>query len=177
MYLWLGIDVEDQLAAVRQEIMRVEREIPFAHSVLTLPLHISLKITFSVPVGMYEPILNDVAKIYRQTASFPIAVRGTECFGGICWIRMERNAALDGIHDRLNDVLLSAYGVPLHTYDTDYRFHTTLFMDDDAQKVHRAYEAFALPRFPSELIARRFVIGRSETGALGSFHVVRRIDR
>ena len=51
MYIWFGIDVNEQLLPLREAIARTEEIVPPAHSGLTLPLHISLKISSVLHAG------------------------------------------------------------------------------------------------------------------------------
>ena len=48
MYIWLGINVSDQLREVEAKAREVEDRIGFANSNFTLPPHVSLKISFPV---------------------------------------------------------------------------------------------------------------------------------
>ena len=45
MYIWLAIDVDDQLASLRAAAQRVTDELYAGNPALTLPLHISLHTT------------------------------------------------------------------------------------------------------------------------------------
>lgn len=172
MFVWIGIDVDSQLADIKEGAQDVEKKVGFDHSNFTLPLHISLKITFPVDDALFDAVKADIIKVFDEFEPFNITVDGIEFEDTICWILMERNPSLDGIHDRLNEVMLQKYGVPLHEYDMDYKFHTTLFMDDDIQRVDEAYELICGAAVPEVLYANKFVIGTSDTGALGTYKVV-----
>ena len=172
MFVWTGIDVDGQLADIKSKAQEIERKIGFENSNFTLPLHVSLKISFQIEDSLFDSVKADIISIFDESDSFEIDVRGIEYENNICWIRMERNNSLDGIHDRLNSVMLEKYGIPLHEYDLDYKFHTTLFMDSDFGKVARAYDMLGDVYIPSKLLADKFVIGTSEKGALGTYRVV-----
>ena len=172
MYVWIGIDVDSQLLEIKERVREIENEIRFVNSVFTLPLHISLKISFAIEDNIFESVKNDLLSVFATTESFNIDVSGIEHENNICWIRMQRSAHLDTLHDKLNVILLEKYGVPLHDYDMDYKFHTTLFMDNDFVKVQQAYNELGNASVPSTLIANKFVIGTSESGALGTYKVV-----
>ena len=177
MYIWVGIDVDSQLSAIKEQTKKSEEAIGFAHSNFTLPLHVSLKISFNINEEDYEAIVSDIEDIYRRFDSFHIAVKGIECLDNICWIMMKKCEELNRLHDELNGMLLEKHGIPLHEYDTDYKFHTTLFMDSDFDKVRAGYLSVRDCALPDTLLASRFVIGCSPTGALGSFKVVKVIER
>ena len=176
MYIWIGIDVDDQLTQIKAAAREVEDRIGFINSNFTLPLHISLKISFPVPDAQVEAVFRDLAEVFKTVPPFSIPVKGIELDAVIAWIRMEKNATLNALHDRLNDLLLEKYQVPLHEYDRDYKFHTTLFMDMDLEKVRKAFDAVRDSFLPGVLQAKRVVIGTSPTGKLGSYTVVRDIN-
>lgn len=172
MFVWIGIDVDGQLADIKSKAQEIERKIGFENSNFTLPLHVSLKISFSIDNSIFESVKSDIISIFESSELLSIKVRGVELEGNICWLMMDRNEALDCIHDKLNSVMLEKYGIPLHEYDLDYKFHTTLFMDSDFGKVAHAYEMLGDVYIPSKLTADKFVIGTSENGALGTYRVV-----
>ena len=48
MYIWTGADVDSQLGEIKELTKRAEGELGFVHSNFTLPLHVSLKMSFYV---------------------------------------------------------------------------------------------------------------------------------
>ena len=172
MYVWIGIDVDSQLDKIKEKAQKIEQNIGFKNSNFTLPLHVSLKISFFIEDNIFESVKADIINIFDDFNAFDISVKGVELENNICWIRMERNSSLDGLHDRLNSVMLEKHGIPMHEYDMDYKFHTTLFMDDDINKVRNAYSELGEVYVPNKLMANKFVIGTSESGALGTYKVV-----
>lgn len=84
---------------------------------------------------------------------------------------MKRNKNLDTIHDYLNDFLKQKYDIPLHEYDQDYKYHTTLFMNEDESKVFAVYKKIAETSIPAKIKANRILIGESPNGALGTYRV------
>ena len=176
MYIWVGIKVEDQLKMVKAQAQRIENEIGFDHSNFTLPLHISLKISFPIEDAQYEIYAEEIRKIYRSTKPFEIKVRGLELENNIAWIRMEKSKALERLSTQINMVMLEKYGVQLHEYDMDFKFHTTMFMDDNESKVKSAFDKLKDCPIPSILLANKFVIGVSPLGKLGTYKVNEEIN-
>ena len=176
MYVWLGIDVSDQLTDLRAKAEAVDREMDFSHSCYTLPYHISVKMSFPLPEEQFPACLQAVIDYFRTLSPFTVGVRGMEWEQTIAWIRMQKSPALDEIHDRLNALLGDRFGVGLHPYDCDYKFHTTLFMDDDAQKVGAALAKIQAHPLPDTLRVCRFLIGTSPNGALGTYTVHTVVD-
>ena len=176
MYVWVGIDVDAQLPEIKKHAWAINDEIQFENFCTTLPLHISLKMSFAVDDAIADDVMNTIEEYYATISPFEIPVRGIEDEGCIVWIRMEACAELNRIHDDLNRILGERYGVGLHEYDCDYKFHTTLFMGEE-DKIHAAYAQIKNDALPKTLVANRFVIGGSENGKLGTYAVFRAVLR
>ncbi|MBE6547636.1 MAG: hypothetical protein E7667_01980 [Ruminococcaceae bacterium] len=175
MYIWTGIDVDSQLGNIKSAAKQIESDIGFANSNFTLPFHISLKMSFCVDNSIYADVINTILDYYKQIKPFDIEVAGIEKEETIVWIRMKESPTVNLIHDDLNRILLEKYNVPLHEYDMDYKFHTTLFMDSDTTKTDRAYNKIKSEKVPTSLRVEKILIGTSETGALGSYKVTHNI--
>ena len=175
MYIWTGIDVDEQLAGIRERVRQLEKEEGVKNSNLTLPFHISLKISFEMDEARAPEVIRTLETYYRKQKPFEIPVSGIEYHTAITWIRMRENETLDRLHDGLNELLQTRFGVPLHEYDRDYLFHTTLCLDEDAALVRRFYDKLKDVPLPAVLRAERFLIGASPAGALGTYRVVKEI--
>lgn len=175
MYIWLGIDVDNQLLEVKKKAHIIEKELNFKHSNFTLPFHISLKMSFNLDESLFENVLSDVISIYQEIKPFEVEVKGIENNHTICWIKMKENEKLNAIHDLLNKHFLEKYNIPLHEYDLDYLFHTTLFMDEDENKINQAYLLIKKAQLPKVLHVNRMIIGGSPTGTLGTYKVFKEI--
>lgn len=176
MYIWLGIDVDGQLPEVRCRAVAIERELGLRCSCFTLPMHVTLKMAFEVSDDERAgEIIAAAEKYYASQAAFMLRVRGIEADGPIAWIRMERSPEIDRLHDGLNGMLAECFGIGLHEYDTDHKFHTTLFMDTDEAKVSAAAEMLRDVTLPEAVAVRRLVIGTSETGELGSYSIFKTV--
>lgn len=175
MYVWTGIDVDNQLEDIKRNVFRIERAIGFQHSNFTLPFHISLKISFEIEEADLTGVVTALSDLYAATVPFEILICGLERYDNIIWIRMENNQRLNLLHDSVNSLMKSQFGVGLHEYDLDYMFHTTLFMDGDSEKIRAAYDQIQGQGLPKRLFANTFVIGASRSGTLGSYTVLKEI--
>lgn len=171
MYIFLGIDVDNQFSKVKNRAKLIDKSIGFENSCFTLPLHISLKASFKIDNSTFDNIIEEVIKYYSSIQPFKIDISKLEMYDNIIWIRMYRNEELDKVHDDLNKILLEKYNVELHEYDLDYKYHTTLFMDNNTNNIKRAYNLINKIELPQSIIANQFIIGVSETGELGSYHI------
>lgn len=172
MFVWVGIDVDSQYDEIKAKAMEIDKDMCFRHSCFTLPMHISLKISFEIDKNQYENVVETILSVYKTVKPFEIPVKQIEHHGNICWIRMQENNKLNELSAKINDILAKEHNIPLHEYDLDFQFHTSLFLDDDHGKVERAYNQVKDVVLPKKLVAKRFVIGTSETGKLGTYKVV-----
>ena len=177
MFVWVGIDVDSQYNEIKTVSKEIDEKLCFKHSCFTLPMHISLKISFEIDENQYESVEKTILSVYENIKPFEIPVKRVENHGNICWIRMWDNASLNALSAQINDILAEKHGIPLHEYDLDFQFHTSLFMDDDRGKVDAAYNQVKDVKLPEKLIANRFVIGTSESGRLGTYKVVLVVDK
>ena len=175
MFIWVGINVEEQLKEVRSAVDGVFEKIDISNVTCQLPLHISLKISFNIENSLFDSVLNDIIYVYNAQKPFEIMVKGVEKHENIEWIRMYSNDRLEALATKLNMMLLDKYAVPLHEYDLDFIFHTTLFMDDDAEKINIAHYLLGDLELPKTLTANTFVIGTSETGENGTYMVYKTV--
>ena len=176
MFVWVGINVEDQLKEVRMAVDSVFEKIDISNVTCQLPLHISLKISFEIENELFESVLTDILDVYNNQKSFEIKIKGIEKHENIEWIRMYSNEQLEALATSLNMMLKDKYGIPLHEYDLDFIFHTTLFMDDDADKINAANALLGNVCLPQTLEANAFVIGTSETGKNGTYSIYKIIN-
>lgn len=176
MFVWVGINVENQLKEVRRAVDGVFEKIYISNVTCQLPLHISLKISFEIKNELFDSVLDDIVDIYNAQKSFEIKVKSIEKYDNIEWIRMYSNAEIEELATKLNLMLKEKYNIPLHEYDLDFIFHTTLFMDNDVEKINTAHTLLGNLKLPETLVANTFVIGMSETGENGTYRVYRTIE-
>lgn len=168
MYLWVAVDLENQLQELRQELDRVESLICSNDPALTLPLHTSLKISFEVDDKYANEVRCAVREYFSTLKSFKIAPERVESMGSLTWIRMKDSRELCGIHSELDLLMKRKFGVPQHVFDRDFIFHATLFA---ATAPARFEKILCLPRLPEYVTARSFIIGSSRSGAAGTYSV------
>ncbi len=173
MFLWFGIDVDQQLADLKRLCEKAEKQAGFRVQGYSLPMHISLKIPFQVPDEEAAPILEACAAYLASLRPFPITVKALENRHSIVWLRILESPALCAAQDGLLALLQSRFQIAPHAYDTDRAYHVTLFMDEDPAKNDLACSLLGNAAFPDTLFVRRIGIGESPTGELGTYHPVR----
>ena len=176
MWLWIGIDVDKEYLKTKDKIIEVMDKVGFDKTLLTLPFHVSLKMSFLIDDKDYNKVTKVIKDTLIKTKPFIVRVKGKEVMPNIIWARYFENIQLNKIHDELNKVLLNEFNIPLHEYDLDYKFHTTLFMDDDINKVSKASLLTNDLILPKRCKVNRFLIGASSNGELGTYKVLETLD-
>lgn len=174
VWVWTAIDVDNQLSEIKANAKEIERQVKFAESNITLPLHVSLKISAWVANDEFAAVVDDLSALFESVAPFEIETGKIELHDTICWIRMQENARLEHLHAALNSLLGEKYGVPLHRFDKCFIYHCTLFLDNDAEKVKNAFGRISAV-VPAKLAANKFVIGCSPNGEIGTYKVLKEI--
>jgi 2'-5' RNA ligase len=168
MYLWIAVDLEDQLQEIRQELDQVGRLLFSNDPALTLPLHISLKISFEVDDSLASDVRSTVREYLSSLEIFNITPDCVESMGNLTWIRMSDSRELCEIHNGLDLLMEKNFGVPQHVFDRDFIFHTTLFAATDPHKLENIFD---LPLLPNSLEVSRFIIGSSKSGLAVTYSV------
>lgn len=171
MYIWTGINVDNALRKVKEKAQAIYNALPFNERLFTMPMHVSLKMSFEVPDEEAQMVIAALQRLFATQPSFGMQVIGLEQYDNIAWIRIARSAELDKLHDDILALLQTQFGVQPHEYDLDYTYHVTLFMDDNAEVVKQAAEQMATTPLPSTITADAYAIGTSPDGKVGTYKV------
>ena len=176
MYVWIGCRLPAAFEhELRYGLREMSREFGLSEVAFTLPQHISLKMSFPVEKERVEAVLKAVSDILAKEKPFAVRLDGVEQVEGVLWLKIRSNSRLKTMHTQLDAMLQKDFGVEPHRFDHDFRFHSTLFLDKDVEKLRRVYEI--LSQYPNDetLGIAQFLIGTSETGEAGTYRVVREI--
>ena len=176
MYVWIAIDIDNQLKEVKAHAQSIEKEIGFENSSFTLPSHISLKISFAVNDEAYPCVIQILLDYCKTLKPFSVDIEGIEIEDTIVWIRMKENDILNRIHKDLDQILMERHNVAPHKFDLDFKFHSTLFLDSDKEKISAAYDQIKNVELPLSLCADKLIIGASASGDIGTYRVTHNID-
>lgn len=175
MFIWTGLNIDDQLQGLRSRILLLEQEIDMEASIRSVPFHISLKMPFSVDNARLPAVLSALEDYYMQLTPFEIFTEGFECYGNIVWLRMRESHQLNRVCHEINTMLQDRFGIGIHEYDTDFQFHATLFYDSDEGKNTAAYQKISQAAFPNKLSANSFLIETSDSGLPGTYDIWKEI--
>ncbi len=176
MYLWVAIDVNEQVSELRENAENYIKEQELSSTTFSLPFHISLKISFQIPNDKFEDAVSDICDFYKSLKPFQIIVKGIEQAGSIVWITMQDSSELADIHKKLDEMLFEKYGVIQHDFDKDFKFHTSVLTLYNEEQIAKAFNAIKDTHVPEILRAERFIIGSSVEGRAGTYNVIKEIE-
>ncbi len=174
MYLWFSVDVDSYYQDLKEKVEKTKEKIGFRYGTNGLPYHISLKISFDAR-GEEESIIKDIESFYKTLHSFTINTKDIEEENNILWVRYHDNSYLKEITTNLNKLLNEKYNIPYHEYDLDFIFHTTLFMSEDHNNIHKGYLMLKDEILPKELVINKFLIGYSQLGIPETYNVLKEV--
>ena len=175
MYVWLGIDLDSQLQQLKISRDNARKQLGMPVDNPNFPMHVSLKISFEVPNDVAPKVIDELCDYFATLKPFDIHVDKMELHPNISWLLYKPCLELQAISTHLNDYLLATYNVPLHEYDTDFKYHSTLFLDGTAEQIAQGFDILKQFPLPQKVTANTFCIGVSPTGANYTFDVIRRV--
>ena len=174
MYLWVGCKLPEAFEReIRQRCLALNEQVGLDTVAFELPQHISLKISFQT--DRTDEVLDDLAAFLAEQRPFSVRILHAEQAGNILWMTVAENDRLQRLHAQLDERLKDRFGIPQHEFDKCFLFHSTLFMDADAEKIGRMERLLADYPISRELPVDTFLLGMSETGKPGTCHIVREI--
>ena len=175
MYIWIGCKLPESFEQeLRSFCLKKNASIGLDTTAFSLPQHISLKISFDTPE--YEAVLTELVDFLLVRQPFSVRLRSVEQAGNILWLPVEENRILRQLHDQLDNFLRCRFSIPQHEFDKAFLFHSTLFIDESIEKIATMRKAMVAFPLPWELKIDTFLLGLSEDGTNGSFHVARVIE-
>ena len=172
MFIWVALEMESQMPETKRDIRKIastlgREDLPC----FSLPLHLSLKISFPVPDGEAGDVRSAVREIFAGITPFPVSILGAERRGGLIWLRAKPSPELVSLHETLDRVLAERFGVPQAPYDRDFRFHITLFQGLTGEEAARALGSLEEAIIPVRPWAKTWLIGSSPDGVPGTYRI------
>lgn len=174
MYIWTGIIVEGQLDEVKAEAIKAEEKLNLP-PLFGFPMHVSVKISFFVPNDKTNEVVDFLSEYFSSLKPFSVPVKAIELEDTIVWVRMKECDELKKIQSDMNRLLGEKFGVPVHEYDTDFKFHSTLCMADEGT-AKAFYAVVKNAHVPSVLKAKKAGIAISEEWKPFGFKIIKTID-
>ena len=171
MQLFIAFNVEDDFKYLRENINSIGEKLNILSSKYYLPFHISLKNNFTVSSEVLDEVINTLDEYVSKMKTHRVKVKGIEISNKIVWLRMHNDTFLRKIHSDLDRILKKRFNIIRHRIDFDYKFHVTLFMDEDISKINEAYLKIKTIDIPKNIELNKILIGLSLDGEIGSYKV------
>lgn len=174
MNVFIAIDVNDNFKNLKIAVDRIDKQIGINKS--KLPLHISLMMPFEIEDEMLDNLISDVNTFFKERDVFNIYPKGIENVHTICWLRMKESKIINDMHDDLLKMIVDKYHIKPHEYDYDYKFHCTLFLNEDANIIDKGYELIKNEMYPEVVNAKNICLGISDSGLIGTYHIYHKFE-
>ena len=164
MYLWVGCRLPEAFEqSIRSHCLALNETIGLNTVPFSLPQHISLKISFDAG-EQYPQIIQWLETALISHSKFYVNLLPPEQTGNILWLPAAENPHLIQLHAMLDKELEDRFGITQHPFDKAFLFHSTLFMDENTQKLSQMASKLTSMTFPEPLQVDRFLIGISADG-------------
>lgn len=164
MYLWIGCKLPSDFERdLRCHCLRLNETIGLNTQPFSLPQHISLKISFDAG-DQYEQILDWLTTVLEKEKPFSVQLLPPKRMKNILWLPVKNHPRLFALHDMLDRELLQRFGISQHPYDKEFKFHSTLFMEDSEKEIIRMESALTGLVLPDTLKIDTFLLGVSLDG-------------
>ena len=176
MFIWSGINIEDQLPELKSRKAEIEGKLGITDTVVNLPLHVSLRISSQIADEISPRLIDAILEFYKTLEPIELFTDGIEREGNIIWLRFKENDEINSVHHRLCSLMKERFGVSLHPFDLEFKYHTTLFLGIGDDKLASAYDMVKSVNIPASVILNRPVIGASESGLAGTYKVIHTVE-
>lgn len=175
MYIWVGCKLpEDFERKIRSLCLEQNKSLGLNTAAFSLPQHVSLKISFQSE--RYKEILDFLEAFLSGQSTFSLRIQGAAQEGNILWLPVAENETLRRLHDQLDTELEQHFSIPQHPFDKCFLFHSTLFMDDDTDKLSQMCQRLKKLPIEQDLQVDTFLLGLSENNKPGEYRIVRQIQ-
>jgi hypothetical protein len=176
MFIWLGINIEDQLPELKRRKAEIEGMLGITDTVVNLPLHVSLRISSQVPEEISHSLISAILEFYEKLSPVELFTDGIEREGNIIWLRFKANDEINSVHHRLCALMNEQFAIPLHSFDLEFKYHTTLFLGISEDELSAAYDMVRFTDIPKYVILNHPVIGVSESGLAGTYRIIHTVE-
>lgn len=142
---------------VKRLCTHANRGIGLSEKVFAFPLHISLKKSFLT--DSFPEVREALTDYFRKRGPFEIEVGHLIRHEGMLWLEVVPAGGLLQVHDEIDALLESRFGIPRHRFDRHFEPHISLFTDRDPRKIDDMYEAIVDEFEPQRVTVRRIVVG------------------
>ena len=148
---------EEYVRRVKDLCLDANRGIGLSEKVFKFPLHISLKKSFMT--DRFPEVREALLDYFRWRGPFDIKVGHVVKHEGMLWLDIVRTPELLKVHEEIDALLETRFGIPRHKFDRRFEPHISLFTDRDDEKISEIYEVIREEFKPEILTVKKVVVG------------------
>ena len=176
MYIWFGIDVDKYFHHFNDQLRKIEKEVGLNVELSKLPFHISLIISKEIDENIKDDIVNRINRYFIDIKPFIIKTKNIEENNNVVWIRFAENEYLNKIHKDLLKILKEEFNLEKAYFDNCFKYHTSLFISDDIDKLHKAYLKIKNMDLIKEVYVDKLLIGLADNLKISDFRIEKEIN-
>ena len=158
--MWIcAIAPEKFCKTVTELCLSENKSIGLPENVFKLPLHISLKKSFSTED--FDSVKDDIQKIMDGIGRFSCRIDKISLHKNMLWLSLKNDGELRYLHEELDRQLSVKYNIPISRYDRIFQPHISLFTRGTQEQMKMMYDKLKNRDFGGEIEISRFVIGSS----------------
>lgn len=158
--MWIcAISTEGFRKTVTQFCLAENKSVGLPENVFKLPLHISLKKSFYTEE--FDAVKDEMLKIMNSVGHFHCRIDKVDLHRDMLWLSLVNDGKLRRIHEELDCLLETKYGVPISRYDRIFQPHISLFTRGTPEQMLTMYDRLKKHDLGKEIEISRFVIGSS----------------
>ncbi len=174
MHIWVGCRLpKDFEKGLRARCLEENTFVGLDTRHFQLPQHISLKISF--PTDRDGAVLAWLSAYLSHQEAFSVTLDQMERVSGVLWLKVAENPVLERLHAALDVQLEEKFGVVRHEFDKCFCFHSTLFLDEDGEKLEQMAARLRSLPLPQTLQVDTFLLGVCPDGDPDGYKVVAEI--
>ena len=148
---------EEYVRRIKALCLDANRGIGLSEKVFKFPLHISLKKSFMT--DRFPEVRDALLDYFRRRGPFDIKVGHVVKHEGMLWLDIVRTPELLKVHEEIDALLETRFGIPRHKFDRRFEPHISLFTDRDDEKISEIYEVIREDFKPEILTVKKVVVG------------------
>lgn len=172
MFVWVGALLPKEYEIKVRDICNIHNcDIRLDNVAFSLPQHISLKIAFECKE--YIKAVEIIEKTIRGIEPVVVEIIGINKVPSIIWLDIKENVKLRSIHNKLDEVLLHNLNIYPTELDKCFKFHSTLYLDQNEEKLTDMFNLLKEEEFNENPIINSYAIAISKDGRPGTFKIVK----
>jgi hypothetical protein len=158
--MWICALLPDKWNQELVDICKKEnRTIGLPEDVFRFPLHISMKKSFQTTD--FDKVKAAILMHIHEYGKIRCNISEPVLHKKMIWLPVASQGQIREWHDKLDEMLLNQFGIPIDRFDSKFQPHISLFTKGSEKQLVKMQELLEKKIQPGEIVLDRFVIGSS----------------